>query len=394
MFENTQSVDNMAAMIAATVNGTSQEGPQEGLMQVGLFSSIFGNGTSLGDIAGMLSKQSPENIAKTIDKVDLDDIGKWADQMSDMSVEERAELFEVLTKNLDGDRLARFYDGMSDTVRTEYIDSINKLGDNSLKEKFVEVTQRNAAGLSLLGVIPYIGDVAKLGKLGKWAQTVEDTISMTAKNSALAEKINPLLTKISDSIDAIPASVWNKLPESAQQTLSSVKQKIDDVVSKADDAIKIVTGRGVDENWLIGHNTKIDTGTGPGRSISGSHNMESFNAASKATGILELSRIEVAPGIYQVEYRVPKRNSANEIIPGEYKSGKPHKKTIYDDNVHSDADIAAKSAEAGRNLTFEEGNRNSNPITIDGLQFIGYRDLDTGEITNVHLRWPDADDLQ
>jgi len=58
-------------------------------------------------------------------------------------------------------------------------------------------------------------------------------------------------------------------------------------------------------------------------------------------------------------------------------------------NTLSDTDVAAKSAQASHRLIFPEGNGTASyPVTIDGLTFVGYRDIATGEITNVHLVAP------
>ena len=37
------------------------------------------------------------------------------------------------------------------------------------------------AGISLVSMVPYIGDLAKAGKLGKWSRTVDNLISLAAK---------------------------------------------------------------------------------------------------------------------------------------------------------------------------------------------------------------------
>ena len=59
--------------------------------------------------------------------------------------------------------------------------------------------------------------------------------SYDANNSAFAEKISPILNKISDLIENTPKSVFDKLPENVRETLTSVKQKMDEVVGKVED---------------------------------------------------------------------------------------------------------------------------------------------------------------
>ena len=51
------------------------------------------------------------------------------------------------------------------------------------------------AGLSAISIIPYVGDLAKVGKLGKWAQTVESAIDRM-NEAHLAPFIRPILENI------------------------------------------------------------------------------------------------------------------------------------------------------------------------------------------------------
>jgi len=174
---------------------------------------------------------------------------------------------------------------MSDSVRREYVDTINDLGNDQLKEKFVEASQQailekadipagltpdqkklyldllqmgldlvgiveptpfadgsNAvisllrgdfigAGLSLAGFIPYIGDLAKVGKLGKWGETVSDVVEMAAKNEAFANTVKPLLEKIDGAFDSIPPAIFNSLSASNQADLESFALKVKNLLN-------------------------------------------------------------------------------------------------------------------------------------------------------------------
>lgn len=89
------------------------------------------------------------------------------------------------------------------------------------------------AGLSALGIIPYLGDAAKLGKLGKWAKTLTNAIEAAASNPAVRKAIEPALKKVADALNSIPQSVLDKLPASARDQLTAMKTKLDDFLKTA-----------------------------------------------------------------------------------------------------------------------------------------------------------------
>ncbi len=87
------------------------------------------------------------------------------------------------------------------------------------------------AGLSALGIVPYIGDAAKLGKLGRWAKTISNAIEATVANPAARKALEPALRKVADAIGKIPQSALDKLPAPARETLQGMKSKVDDFLS-------------------------------------------------------------------------------------------------------------------------------------------------------------------
>lgn len=103
------------------------------------------------------------------------------------------------------------------------------------------------AGLSALGMIPYLGDAAKLGKLGKWAKTISNAIDAAAGNPAVRKALEPAMQKIADALDKIPQSVLDKLPESARKQIDEMKAKLDNFMatgaSKVDDAAALIAKR-------------------------------------------------------------------------------------------------------------------------------------------------------
>ncbi|MFV0383877.1 hypothetical protein [Paracoccus sp. (in: a-proteobacteria)] len=82
------------------------------------------------------------------------------------------------------------------------------------------------AALSALGMIPYVGDAAKLGKMGKWAKTVANGVELALKNSDFAKAASPALKKIAEAIDAAPKSAFNALPNDVQQKLLEMRAAI------------------------------------------------------------------------------------------------------------------------------------------------------------------------
>lgn len=87
--------------------------------------------------------------------------------------------------------------------------------------------------ISAAGMLPYAGDLAKVGKLGKWAKTIDNAVELAARDSKFLEKAKPALETIRGAIKNIPESVMNALPESAQKTLRGIAKKIDDALGAA-----------------------------------------------------------------------------------------------------------------------------------------------------------------
>lgn len=84
---------------------------------------------------------------------------------------------------------------------------------------------------SAAGALPYVGDLAKLGKLGKWAQTVANAVEATLHNPAARRALEPALKKLGAALNAIPDSVMSKLPADAQAKLKGLRAQIDRLAS-------------------------------------------------------------------------------------------------------------------------------------------------------------------
>lgn len=86
------------------------------------------------------------------------------------------------------------------------------------------------AGISAVSMIPYIGDAAKLGKLGKWAETVAKAVDLAKTDAAFARAIRPALEKIAGALDSAPL---DKLPSGARETLEGLKRNVDGALAPA-----------------------------------------------------------------------------------------------------------------------------------------------------------------
>lgn len=102
--------------------------------------------------------------------------------------------------------------------------------------------------LSAVGVVPYLGDAAKAGKVGKWAQTVSDAVSAVATNPALRSALEPALRQVKNAVDAIPQGAIDALPGSARDAINRMKSQLDEFFGagarQADEGVYHGTVRG------------------------------------------------------------------------------------------------------------------------------------------------------
>lgn len=85
------------------------------------------------------------------------------------------------------------------------------------------------SGISALGMIPYIGDVAKIGKLPKLLETIGKVVKMAKTDAKFAKIVEPLLKGLKNALDRLPI---HKLPNWAKEPIEALKSKIDDFFSK------------------------------------------------------------------------------------------------------------------------------------------------------------------
>ena len=84
------------------------------------------------------------------------------------------------------------------------------------------------ASISVVGMIPYFGDLAKLGKLAKKVKMIERVIERCRESAAFAERARPLLEAISRAI----GNSLHCLPDEIADPLRKLKDLLDDYLGK------------------------------------------------------------------------------------------------------------------------------------------------------------------
>lgn len=82
------------------------------------------------------------------------------------------------------------------------------------------------AGISALGIIPGVGDLAKLGKLGKYAETLTKIVDKVLGNPALKEGLESAVGGIAKALDSIPKDMIDKLPAGARDNLNNLRDAV------------------------------------------------------------------------------------------------------------------------------------------------------------------------
>jgi hypothetical protein len=81
------------------------------------------------------------------------------------------------------------------------------------------------AGISVVGFIPYLGDLAKLGKVKKWAETIGRVVDLARTNARFAEFVRFGMQKIKGLLDRIPL---DSLPGPMREAIEKLKAKVDE----------------------------------------------------------------------------------------------------------------------------------------------------------------------
>jgi hypothetical protein len=83
------------------------------------------------------------------------------------------------------------------------------------------------SGLSALGIIPYIGDLAKAGKLGKYAESVTKAIRLARRDVDFARRVRPLFKRLRGALEHLPLE---SLPKGAREVVERIMRQLDDLL--------------------------------------------------------------------------------------------------------------------------------------------------------------------
>lgn len=124
-----------------------------------------------------------------------------------------------------------------------------------------------------------------------------------------------------------------------------------------------------------------------GKGVVGGHNLNNFKKAFEDRGwdleecIISQRKHPTIEGVYEIEYGLPKLDMEGNLIPGELKNVS-HPKTVYDPDIISDEQILKWGEEAMKNGKVVGAGREITGVSSNGLQFRGFIDESSGEITN------------
>lgn len=82
--------------------------------------------------------------------------------------------------------------------------------------------------ISVAGILPGLGDLAKAGKIGNWAETVANAVSMASRNPAMRASLEAPLREIAGLVDRIPQGAIDALPAGARESLERMKTQLDE----------------------------------------------------------------------------------------------------------------------------------------------------------------------
>lgn len=165
------------------------------------------------------------------------------------------------------------------------------------------------AGISAVSMIPYIGDAAKLGKLGAIGRTIERAVDLAKMDFAYAKTIAPALEKIRGALDQIPL---DSLPKPARDAIEGMKTKIDELAAVGPKPITVKVGKN-DVSWTV---------DADGRTVSAQADLrELFDGAKRTAAEREAQAAKGALGEpddvggHIIGHRFIKANGEKNIFP-------------------------------------------------------------------------------
>ncbi len=83
--------------------------------------------------------------------------------------------------------------------------------------------------LSAVSMIPYIGDLAKLGKLPRYVKSIGRAINLANKNLRFASELYLHLKQVKKALDLIP---WDKIPKTAKGPLQEIQGMVNGFLTR------------------------------------------------------------------------------------------------------------------------------------------------------------------
>lgn len=81
------------------------------------------------------------------------------------------------------------------------------------------------AAISAVSMIPYVGDLAKLGKLPRLAQTVSKAATVAKRNARFADRVAPVFETLREALHSLP---FDSLPKSARNAIDEMHADVED----------------------------------------------------------------------------------------------------------------------------------------------------------------------
>lgn len=85
------------------------------------------------------------------------------------------------------------------------------------------------AALSGAGLLPYLGDAAKVAKVPRYAKAVGEAIQLGLKEAEFARQLQPALRKLKAALDRVPLA---SLPPGAQAQLRKVSVEVEEFLQR------------------------------------------------------------------------------------------------------------------------------------------------------------------
>jgi filamentous hemagglutinin len=116
--------------------------------------------------------------------------------------------------------------------------------------------------------------------------------------------------------------------------------------------------------------------------------LSNFETTLQSVNGQVVAKTEVAPGIYEVEYRLPGKNYVNKASGVE----ELPKKTVYDPNIYSDAQMSSMASEAAARaqIQFQATGNPEQYVKVGDVWFFAPINIDkvTGAVNGIRTVFP------